>query len=590
MGDAVHDLPVLSDAERSRIRLRREALVSGGPLSAAPGAAGVPRHIEQSWRRCLGDDVPVGVTEIDFRPADEEPSLLLRAAVPVLDRLAAGFGDMPVAMVLSDATGRIVLRHAALRRQRDVMDRACAAEGFDFSERSVGTNGIGTVLVERRTVLVRGPEHYNPLLEGLTCASSPISEPGTGRLVGTFSLACSVRDGHPLMTVMASDTARQVEDRLLDDAGDRRRVLIEAHLALGSSAGPVLVVDAHSVLANRPGLLHTGPAVHGLLWPFLSERGLTRPRRMAVPLADGLHEALVEPIQSGVVRAFCVRLSGRTGPRPVDRLPPGAGAAAPPTRTTTPRARLHELPDIDRRLGAAVRHREVLALSGPSGSGKLCVAMRVLRALGATDPLVVEPHRGGWFDEAEAAAERGRGLVLRRVHMRPAPTAGQIEALVARGAPLALTADLGAADDAVLGLVRRFASTIALPGLSHRREHLPSLVEATLAELPPPESSTRFSPDVWTALLAWHWPGNLAELHTTVVALARRTGGGTVEIDDLPDELRVRRPASGLLESAEREAVAEALRQAGGNRSTAARALGVGRNTLYRKMRRFGLS
>ena len=88
--------------------------------------------------------------------------------------------------------------------------------------------------------------------------------------------------------------------------------------------------------------------------------------------------------------------------------------------------------------------------------------------------------------------------------------------------------------------------------------------------------------------MAWHWPGNLAELDHTVVLLARRARGGTVEIDDLPDELRAPRRALGMLESAERMAVAEALTAAGGNRSRAARALGIGRNTLYRKMREFG--
>ena len=44
------------------------------------------------------------------------------------------------------------------------------------------------------------------------------------------------------------------------------------------------------------------------------------------------------------------------------------------------------------------------------------------------------------------------------------------------------------------------------------------------------------------------------------------------------------------MESAERKAVAEALHAAGGNRSRAAAALGIGRNTLYRKMREFGIT
>jgi len=114
-------------------------------------------------------------------------------------------------------------------------------------------------------------------------------------------------------------------------------------------------------------------------------------------------------------------------------------------------------------------------------------------------------------------------------------------------------------------------------------------VRTVLAHLPAPLSQTRLTPVAWERLLAWHWPGNLAEMHTTVVALARRAAGGVVEEGDLPEELRGARRALGLMESAERDAVAEALRAADGNRTRAAATLGIGRNTLYRKMREFGL-
>lgn len=123
------------------------------------------------------------------------------------------------------------------------MGRASAAEGFDYSESSVGTNGIGTALVERRTVLVRGPEHYNALLEDLTCATTPVIEPGTGRLVGSFSLACSVRDAHPLMSVMAGDIGRQIEAHLLEATGERGCSLMKAFLGLDRNGAGALVVD-----------------------------------------------------------------------------------------------------------------------------------------------------------------------------------------------------------------------------------------------------------------------------------------------------------------------------------------------------------
>lgn len=572
--DEIRYRPALTPAERERTRRSREELVGGGLLTAPPGSTGVPREIETSWRRCVGDAVPVAPESLDYRPPEDEPALR-RAAEPVFARLRDSFADVPVAMVLSDATGRIVLRHTDVRSQRDTMDRANAAEGFDYSEQSVGTNGLGTVLVERRPVLVRGPEHYNARLEDLTCAGTPVVEPFTGRIVGSFSLACAMRDVHPLMTVMAGDIGRQIEARMLEEAGDRRRRLVRAYLSVDRTTAGALVVDEETVLANRLGLAHTGPELHPLLWRFLSEHGPpVVPRRMQVPLADGLHDAMVEPIHEGGRTAFSIRLAPRRPELPASRT----GVSGPP------RTRMHHDPRVDRELADAVRFGETVAVTGPSGTGKLHTAVRVLRRRGTDDPLVVEPHLDpDWFPAARAASTSGRGVVVRRVDRAPSPTAAQLQAL--DGAPLALTADLDEADDGVLGTVRQVAVTVRLPPLAQSREHLPALVQSVLGDLPAP----RFSSPVWDRLMDWHWPGNVAELRTTVVALARRADGGTVEIDDLPDELRTPRRTMGRLESAERDAVVEALREAGGNRSRAAQSLGIGRNTLYRKMREFGV-
>ena len=548
----------------------------------------MPQLIERSWRRCAGDEVPAAPDRIAYQEPDDVDPAFVRAAEPVLDRLRDSFAEVPVAMVLSDANGRIVRRHVGVRQQRTIMDRASAAEGFDFSERSIGTNGIGTVLVERRPVLVRGPEHYNLGLEGLTCAGTPIVEPFTGRVVGSFSLACATRDVHPLMQVMAGDIARQIEDGLLEEAGDRRRRLVRAYLAIDRASAGALVVDEDTVLANRAGLVHTGPEVHPVLWEFLGEHGPTRPRRMQVPLAGGMRDAVVEPVDRGARPAFGIRLTPRPS-RPADRSGgerrgSRAGSRAAPEP-------LHVSPEVDRLLDDVVRHRETVAISGTGGSGKLRTARRVLDARGAGDVLVVAPHLDpDWFPAARAAAAEGRGVVVRRVHAAPCPSAAQIEALTGSGAPVALTVDPDAADGTVLDLLRRVASTVRLPSLAGSREHLPALVAAILAELPGPASATRFSAPAWDRLLAWHWPGDVAELRNTVTVSARRSAGGIVEPGDLPAELGASRRAPGLLETAERDAVVEALRTAGGNRTRAARALGIGRNTLYRKLREFGIS
>ncbi|GAA4786207.1 transcriptional regulator MimR [Actinomycetospora chlora] len=561
-----------------RTRRRREALVDEGVLVVPPGRAGVPALIETSWRRCVGEGVPADPGRIPYREPEDPAPALSRAAAPVLERLRQSFADVPVAMVLSDATGRIVVRHAEERRQRTEMDRASAVEGSDFSEHAVGTNGLGTVLVERRPVLVRGPEHYHPLLENLTCAGTPIVEPWTGRLLGSFSLACAARDVHPLMTAMTSDIGRQIEERLLDGAGERRRRLVRSYLAVDGDGAAAFVVDEDTVLANRQGLVHAGPDLHPSLWRFLAEHGPHRPRRMAVPLPDGTRDALVEPIRDGGRIAFSVRVvPGR--PRP--RLP-AAGAASPPP--------LHHVPEVDRDLREALRHGERIAVSGPAGSGRTDLARRLLRAQDAGDPVVVDPARDPvrW---ADAATCTSRGVLVRHADVLDRDGLVRLAALADDGGPLVLTVDAQAWTDPLRGTVRRIATTVHLPSLAGTPGHLPGLVRSVLHGLPAPERDTRLAPGAWDLLTTWHWPGDVAELRATVTALARRAAGGVVEPGDLPAELRdgARGRTPGLLERAERDAVAAALREAGGNRSRAAAALGIGRTTLYRKLREFGL-
>lgn len=581
-GGAAGRPPVLDPAQRDRTRRSREALLDGGLLVVPPGAAGVPQLIERSWRRCVGEQVPVGPATIGYREPEDVSPALFRAAEPVLARLRDSFADVPVAMVLSDATGRIVVRHVEVRRQRDAMDRAYAAEGFDFSERSIGTNGLGTVLVERRPVLVRGPEHYHPLLEDLTCAGTPIVEPGTGRLLGSFSLACSVRDVHPLMTVLAGDIGRQIEARVAEEGGQRRRRLVDAYLAVERAGTAALVVDEDTVLANGAGLAHSGPELHPVLWPFLAEHARPGVARMRVPLADGPHDAVVERLDDGGPPAYCVRLL--PGRRPADDPAPARVLTGPVP------APLHPDPAVAGALHTALDLGERVALAGAAGTGKAHTARRVLARLGAGDPLVLDAGADPDWTGARGALAQGRGLLVRRLQQLPAAALPQLRRLAETPGPLAFTVDRAGADDGVLGLLGGVATTVELPALARCRDRLPVLVREILAGLPDPERGTRFAPATWDRLLAWHWPGEVAELATTVIALARRARGGVVEPVDLPAALAgPGRAPSGLLASAERSAVAEALRAAGGNRSRAAAALGIGRTTLYRKIREFGL-
>jgi len=135
---------------------------------------------------------------------------------------------------------------------------------------------------------------------------------------------------------------------------------------------------------------------------------------------------------------------------------------------------------------------------------------------------------------------------------------------------------------------------IHLPPLRERREDVLPLARHFLARLS--ERLERgiegWTPEVEQRLLTHAWPGNARELENAIERGVVLATGGTLELDDLLlDEAPQGdgAPAGGLqgfLDQAARERIQAALREAGGKRIEAARALGIDRTTLYRLMRK----
>ncbi len=109
-----------------------------------------------------------------------------------------------------------------------------------------------------------------------------------------------------------------------------------------------------------------------------------------------------------------------------------------------------------------------------------------------------------------------------------------------------------------------------------------------------------FSCDVAEKLLAYRWPGNVRELRNAIERAMAMTRFKELAVEDLPERIRdykeSRLVLSGeaseeliSLEDVERQYVRHVLEIMGGNKSEAARILGMGRRTLYRKLERWGL-
>ncbi len=145
---------------------------------------------------------------------------------------------------------------------------------------------------------------------------------------------------------------------------------------------------------------------------------------------------------------------------------------------------------------------------------------------------------------------------------------------------------------------------IRLPALRERLEDIPALVEHILRRHGAPAG--KLTPATAAALLRYPWPGNVRELENTLERALILAGTDLVDLEHLSfarPELSGSAatagsapawvpeiPAEGLsLEVLERELIIRALERAAGNKSQAARLLGLTRRTLYSRMERHGL-
>ncbi len=142
--------------------------------------------------------------------------------------------------------------------------------------------------------------------------------------------------------------------------------------------------------------------------------------------------------------------------------------------------------------------------------------------------------------------------------------------------------------------------TIQLPPLRERREDIPLLmhylIQAAAEKYKKPIDS--IDPDAQQVLMSYSWPGNVRQLRNAIDTMVVLSDGPKLTVDSLPPDLRPAGATSpggmdnlaGIpLEQIEKEAIAKTLKMTNGNREQAAKLLGIGERTLYRKIKEYGL-
>lgn len=574
-------------------------------LTVEPQAPdGVRQAILASWWRSREFNVAADRLELQYVRDPDLDTPLTRSAEPVLCRLHEQLDGQAVSIVLTDSAGVVLTRltgDAALEQQ---LDKVHLAPGFCYAEGVVGTNGIGTALEAGRPMHVFGHEHYAENLEELACAGVPVRHPLSGKTVGVLDLTCRRKDAGPLLVTLAKATAEQIRQALLTETGMQEIELLNAYLrACKHSSGMVFALNNDVVMMNATARTALVAEDQTSLLRHAAETLAHKRSSSTVDLPSGVQVRLhTRPVQGvgrlsgGVVE---VRVLTSNDEEPARSSLPAQRMVLPGlvgTGTLWRRACL----DVE----AVIRAGGWVAVEGERGVGKLALLRAVhQRVVPMQRCCVIDGAESAgltdarWLAEARRALGEEEGTIVLRhldqvheVALRVLTSALQ-DATTRENRPwVALALPVGAPGEELARLLRLFPTTVDVPPLRHHVDDVQQLVPFLLQRLGCGGQLT-CSPEAMQVLLRWHWPGNVQHLLDVLRQVLRHRRTGVVSLSDLPPEVQsLNRRRLSTLESLERDAILLGLQDAGGNKTQAARALGMSRATIYRKIHDYGIA
>ncbi|BBG03407.1 MULTISPECIES: sigma-54-dependent Fis family transcriptional regulator [Pseudonocardia] len=529
-----------------------------------------------SWRRSRFSGVDPEYVDVPYVETDIDSSFA-RVAVPIMTEMAGLLVGDRSCLALSDEHGSVIWRWVSEPMLRGTLDNLSVIEGFCFGEEYVGTNGLGTALETGALAVVHGTEHYVQRFHDVTCVAAPVRHPITRRTVGAVNVTCRAGDANHLLVVVVRKLVEEIRTAMLDQASIRERHLLDAFLAeQRRGSGPVAVIGEGVLITNSEA------ADIGLdrldIWDEL---------RSPRSVVDGTSIDLPADLTA---RVRLVRAGGTT-----------AGAlltvSAQEPAAAVPGPRRRPAPEADPWSAAADRAARLIdsgpvAVRGEAGTGKATALGTVLGPHTTVDAAMqAVDGPGPWIGRLRAALDEG-AVLLRHVEMLDPATARAAAAVLAGRSPIGLTVTVGDGEvpgpSAAMLLDALGAGTVSLPSLRSRPDDVAALARTQLRRH---GEGLSFAPDALAALRRHDWPGNLAELARVVRDAVAEDPGPVLPATALPDGIRAAaaRRALSPLERAEAQVIRTVLGTHGGNKSTAARELGISRTALYAKIRSYRL-
>jgi len=620
-------------------------------LRGGTRAAGLGSHVLASWRRCvdeLGLD-PAGGAEpeildhTELAQRRERCRHLVEMAKSEMTNLYQQVAGSGYSILLSDRDG-VVLDYVG-----DPLFTTAAANtgmrtGAVWTERAQGTNGIGTCLVERRALVIHQHEHFYTKNTGLTCSAAPIFGP-TGELEGVLDASSESRMAQQHTMVLVNMSAQLIENRLFLHRM-RENFVLRFHSrpefisTLGE--GAIAVDPAGRVrAANRSALfqldLHKVEEIAGR--PIHEVFNISADDAFTRALSHPAHPQPLRDTQRG--RRFWASFQP-----PFDQLDPADQGRRPVPRLAHPRdlTPLQGLEYGDARMRRNVEQARRLIerdipfmIFGETGSGKDVFAKAVHRAGPRRDkPFVavncasipetlIESelfgYRPGAFTGASREGSRGKivqadggTLFLDEIGDMPIQLQARLLRVLEEREVIALGGETPTKVDIHLISAthqdlkqqvrdggfredlyyRLHGVNLTMPPLREREDRL-ALIQRLLDDEADGAGRVAIEPEALALLDAYEWPGNIRQLRNLLRMLIGLCDHDLIRVNDLPPELFMAdsgttqpRPANPL-DAAERDAVLRELESGHWNVTRVASRLSVSRNTLYRKMKQYGI-
>ena len=569
-------------------------------MSGGVSTADLRPEVQRSWERSAQCGLDRGSDlHLPYEPDVQAEERFLRAATPVLDHVGTFLEGSRTTAVLTDGRGRLLDRRCPDPALARVLDKTMSVPGFSWSEEHAGTTALAVAIEERMPALIGPGEHYLEALRHLVCAAVPVVHPITQRLQGVVDVTSCVEDASRHMLPVVLQAARAIEERLYEDASATERALLSHFLSASNRSGrPVVVLGERVELSTPPAARMLDVGDKTLLWERAS--ALIKDHRVAKDtfmLSDGRE-----------VAASYVRIE-------VDERPVGVVVELDPSRAAdgTRSSRSRRGPARDEQISpflgrsaasqylrdqAADLRRDLMPLliTGEAGAGKLTLAKAIA---GETGERVLLDAAGTTIDGeaallrqlAAVAESPNKTIIVRRIGCLSAQALQALSALTAtaeaNGSRIIATAtafaDGGSPDQR---LVESFGLRLEVPPLRERPDDLLDLVPYLIERR---GATARMAPAAIQALMRYEWPGNVRELDSLIRAVLTRKRTTDIVLADLPPAYQQGGRRLRRIEQVERAAIVKALLEVGGNRTKAAELLEIGRATLYRKIRAYGL-